>query len=63
MPPNKEQEQAQAEPAQKSEEQKIDPEQAKRLLELMAKDEKNLRDALKKRRMKEVQDIKVKKDW
>ena len=45
------------------EERKIDPEQAKKMLELMAKDEKNLRDALKAKRMEGMKNIKVDKDW
>ena len=41
----------------------IDPEQARRLLEQMARDERKLRDALKKQRQKEIRDIKIEKDW
>lgn len=48
---------------QKPEERKIDPQQAKNLLEQMAKDEKNLRDALKEERLKNSKNIQVEKDW
>ncbi len=60
---NKDQQQ-QPQPQQaQPEEQKIDPQQAKTLLEQMAKDEKNLRDAIKAMRQEKAKDIKVEKDW
>ena len=50
-------------PSVPSEEKKLDKEQARKLLELMAGDEKNLKDEMKERQKRMMRTNQVEKDW